>query len=171
VLIDVPKRYPPVSAMEGVIDAELSELALRPSSRESRAPRIGAPPNEVSLPKEEARITGPRLYHQGICTSCQQITLDRLLKTHYGSIGACWLDFNRGLPTSCPMCSMILGCIELGDEITGNIRLELRVDDPQPTIDIYTRRRIRDVRVTRYQGFDTGNISDGWLRIYAEPGK
>jgi len=149
----------------------MSELALRPLPCGSRAPEIDTPPNEVNLSKEDANTIDSKLLQQGICTSCQKITLDRLLMTHCGSVGACWLEFKSGQPINCPMCRMILKSINLGDENTGIIRLGLRVDDPQPKTDIYTGRRIRDVRVTRDQVFAEDYFADGLLRIYADPGE
>ncbi|KAH6857407.1 heterokaryon incompatibility protein-domain-containing protein [Alternaria rosae] len=148
----------------------MSKLVLDPNPRGSQTPTIDTPPNEVRLPGEEARNINPNRFPEGTCTECQKITLHSLLETHLGSIKKCWLDYDRDLPTSCPICKLMFGSIHLGHEMTGKIRLELRVDDPEPNIDIYTGRRIHEVLLSKYREYNRGREFKGQFRIYAQPG-
>lgn len=120
--------------------------------------------------KEKAGLADSKLFPEGTCASCRNITLHGLLRTHDGSLQALWVSYNLNLPTNCPMCRIIFDATSLRNEMTGAVRLGFRVDDHQPRIDMYTGRGIQEVRITKHRGIDTANGCDGWFHIYAEPG-
>jgi len=148
----------------------MSKLVLHPNLRDSQTPTIDTPPNKVKLLEEEAMNTVASLFPEGTCTECQKITLHGLLETHFGSIQKCWLEYDRDLPTNCPICKLMFDSTHVGCEITGNIRLALNVNDHQPNNDVYTGRRIHEVRMSKHRQNIIDVVIKGQFRIYAEPG-
>jgi hypothetical protein len=126
----------------------------------------------VPVPREELRPIITELFPEETCTSCQKITLHALLKTYNGVTQdqLCWLNYDRRLPTNCPVCRMIFDSIDCGKDFVGIVRLGLRVDDQKPKKDIYSERRIRKVCVIKHLGDNAGIARGGGFRVYADPG-
>jgi hypothetical protein len=126
----------------------------------------------VPVPREEVRPIITELFPEGVCTFCQKITLDALLKTYDGcdEDDLCWIGYDRDRPTKCPLCGMIFDSIDNGNKLVGNVLLGLVVDDKKPERDIHSGRRIRQVRVRKCYGRNAEFTRGGGFRVYAELG-
>ena len=143
------------------------------SAHGSRAPKIFETLPRATVLERKVKTRKSMLFPEGICTSCQNITIDGLFKTHSGSGEYLWFNYDHKMPTDCPMCKIILNSIGLGNKVKGKIAggLWLRAaDNLKPDSKSHIRAQIREVRVMTYYGFDGANAAGGYLRIYAEPG-
>jgi hypothetical protein len=162
--------------MSGFLLRPQLRQSKRPHSRPREAPNDGTPlppkrlPRVISAPEEELEPISVNLSPEGVCTSCQRITLHGLLNTHKDSDELCWLSYDRELPTPCPMCRMIFDSIYRGNEIVGNIRIGLSVDDRKLEEDIYSGRQVREILVRKCYGGNADITRGGGFRIYAKPG-
>lgn len=120
--------------------------------------------------KENGELINPTLFPEGICTSCQKITLHRLLETDRTPLlkHCLWFDYPR-VPTNCSMCRIIFNSIQSRDKLTENTGLWLSVDDDNPGNNRYTGRRIHKVLIRGYYKTMRGAIGVGEFRIYADP--
>ncbi|KAH7371492.1 heterokaryon incompatibility protein-domain-containing protein [Pyrenochaeta sp. MPI-SDFR-AT-0127] len=154
----------------------MSGIRYRLPSR--KAPDDGtrsAPRRSVRVilpPEEKPRPIDPNIFPERVCQSCQKITLHGLLNTSEDSREEdelYWLDYDRDLPTNCPLCSIIFNSISRGNEIVGRVRVGLSVDDRKPENDIYSVRQIRQVLIRKCWGGNAHIAGGGEFRIYAEP--
>ena len=126
----------------------------------------------ISIP-EKPRAINPRLFPEGVCNSCQKITLQALLNTNGDSRDEdelYWLDYDRNLPTDCPMCKIVFSSFARGNEIIGRIQVGLSVDDRKPEKEIQSGREIRRILIRKCYGGNAHIAGGGSFRIYAKPG-
>lgn len=127
----------------------------------------------ISPPEEKPRPINPKLFPEGVCKSCQKITLSGLLNTVEDSQEEDelhWLDYDRDVPTDCPVCKIIFDSIYRGNEVVGRVRIGLSVDDRKPKNDVYSGRQIREILIRKCYGGNAYIAGGGRFRVYAEPG-
>jgi len=126
--------------------------------------------NDVGESEEEAEVTNSKLFPEGTCTPCQNVTLHKLLKMD-GTLRDClWVDYHLCMPKSCPMCRTIFNSIDIRNESI--MVLEWKIDDYQPRIDRSAGKKVHQVRSVTARGFGawrdpSENIN---IRAYAEAG-
>jgi hypothetical protein len=114
-------------------------------------------------------------YPAGTCEACKTISLHALLATNENSHEEnerLSVRYRRvkGAAVNCPLCRVIFASIHRGDEIEGDVRVMMTVDDKGSGDDIYESREVREVLIRKCRGGNAHIAGSGRFRVYADEG-